>query len=360
MLSRYIIEEDFTLESERRKDQLLPQVNYVASKQQHQQQKWGKSRRGGDKSEERSSGGKRNSQRNCFVCGDPEHFANQCPDCVNKKAGDGQEAPYGRSQNRQLRRETAYREDNQHSDSEDKQPSDAGTSRGKGVKDALGDDVDQEGQASCSMAVVVTDASAELTISVAPKAGEDFQAVAAAVQANPTVVLLDNGCSNHLMGTREAFVNMNAGGEVHHSADDDEGRPDALRIGIVDGQLAAFPEVGAPGMRKSAPGMQKPEPGMQQLAGEQVTGEQTSSSSSSNVVEVISEAARQPYGESSSSDVVEIKPPTQHSTRSNFGVPPKKWADVCPVFANMLLDDAKSDTTLPELDPDMYVSEVHW
>ncbi|CAI7806135.1 unnamed protein product [Closterium sp. NIES-53] len=56
----------------------------------------------------------------------------------------------------------------------------------------------------------------EPTISPAPKAGEDFQAVAAAVQAILTVVLLDSGCSHHLMGTREAFVDMKLRGEISH------------------------------------------------------------------------------------------------------------------------------------------------
>ncbi|CAI7747788.1 unnamed protein product, partial [Closterium sp. NIES-54] len=122
--------------------------------------------------------------------------------------------PRGRSQNRHPRREIAYHKDKQHSGSKDKQPSDARTSRGKGAKEAPSDDVHHDGQSSCSMVGVVTDASTEPTISLAPKAGEDFQAVAAAVQANPTMVLLDSGCSHHLMGTREAFVEMNAKGDV--------------------------------------------------------------------------------------------------------------------------------------------------
>ncbi|CAI7840285.1 unnamed protein product [Closterium sp. NIES-53] len=227
-LSSYIIEEEFTLESERRKEQLLPQVNYVASKQQRQQQKWAKSRGGSDndkqvnrakttKSGERSGGGKRNSQCYCFVCGDPDHFPNQCFDRVNKDAGDGQEASCGRSQNRQPRRETAYRKDNQHSDSKSKQPLDAGTSCGNGAKEAPSDNAHHEGQPSCLMVGVVTDASAEPTISLATEVGEDFQVVAAPVQANPTMVLLDSGCFHHLMGTREAFVDMTSGGDVHHA-----------------------------------------------------------------------------------------------------------------------------------------------
>ncbi|CAI5949414.1 unnamed protein product [Closterium sp. NIES-65] len=65
--------------------------------------------------------------------------------------------------------------------------------------------------ASCSLVGVV-----EPTISLAPEAGEDFQAVAAAVQANPAVVLLDSGCSHHLMGTKEAFVDLQPSGAIRH------------------------------------------------------------------------------------------------------------------------------------------------
>ncbi|CAI7735429.1 unnamed protein product [Closterium sp. NIES-54] len=45
---------------------------------------------------------------------------------------------------------------------------------------------------------------------------EDFQAMAVAVQANPVVVLLDSGCSHHLMGTNEAFVDLEPSGDVKH------------------------------------------------------------------------------------------------------------------------------------------------
>ncbi|CAI7750795.1 unnamed protein product [Closterium sp. NIES-54] len=68
-----------------------------------------------------------------------------------------------------------------------------------------------DGEASCSMVGVV-----ELTITLAPEAGKDFQAVAAAVQANPMAVLLDSGCSHHLMGTKAVFVDMAPSGGVKH------------------------------------------------------------------------------------------------------------------------------------------------
>ncbi|CAI7854565.1 unnamed protein product [Closterium sp. NIES-53] len=39
---------------------------------------------------------------------------------------------------------------------------------------------------------------------------------AAAVQASPAVVLLDGGCSHHLMGTKDAFVDLGPSGAVKH------------------------------------------------------------------------------------------------------------------------------------------------
>ncbi|CAI7826823.1 unnamed protein product [Closterium sp. NIES-53] len=65
--------------------------------------------------------------------------------------------------------------------------------------------------ASCSLVGIV-----EPSVLLAPEAGEDFQAVAAAVQANPAVVLLDSGCSHHLMGTKAAFVDFKPSGDVKH------------------------------------------------------------------------------------------------------------------------------------------------
>ncbi|CAI7834404.1 unnamed protein product [Closterium sp. NIES-53] len=56
----------------------------------------------------------------------------------------------------------------------------------------------------------------EPTVSLAPEAGEDFKAVAAAVQANPMAVLLDSGCSHHLMGTKAVFVDMAPSDGVKH------------------------------------------------------------------------------------------------------------------------------------------------
>ncbi|CAI7774049.1 unnamed protein product [Closterium sp. NIES-53] len=56
----------------------------------------------------------------------------------------------------------------------------------------------------------------EPTVSLALEAGKDFQAVVAAVQANPMVVLLDSGCSHHLMGTKAVFVDMAPSDDMKH------------------------------------------------------------------------------------------------------------------------------------------------
>ncbi|CAI7743542.1 unnamed protein product [Closterium sp. NIES-54] len=68
-----------------------------------------------------------------------------------------------------------------------------------------------DGEASCSMVGVV-----EPTVSLAPEVGEDFQAVAAVVQPNPMAVLLDSGCSHHLIGTKAVFIDMAPSDGVKH------------------------------------------------------------------------------------------------------------------------------------------------
>ncbi|CAI7843280.1 unnamed protein product [Closterium sp. NIES-53] len=69
-----------------------------------------------------------------------------------------------------------------------------------------------DGEASCSMVGVV-----EPAVSLAPEAGKDFQAVVTTVQANPMAVLLDSGCSHHLMGTKAVFVDMAPSDDVKHA-----------------------------------------------------------------------------------------------------------------------------------------------
>ncbi|CAI7828383.1 unnamed protein product [Closterium sp. NIES-53] len=101
------------------------------------------------------------------------------------------------------------------------------------------------------------------TVSLAPDTNEDFQAVAAAMQVNPAVVLLDSGCSHHLMGTKAAFVDLKPSGDVKHvrgfngAMQDVQGRgtvalqgesgkqvliPDVLYVpGVQVNLLSAFP-----------------------------------------------------------------------------------------------------------------------
>ncbi|CAI7845039.1 unnamed protein product, partial [Closterium sp. NIES-53] len=55
-----------------------------------------------------------------------------------------------------------------------------------------------------------------VTVSLGLEAGEDFHVVAAAVQANLMAMLLDSGCSHHLMGTKAVFVDMAPSDGVKH------------------------------------------------------------------------------------------------------------------------------------------------
>ncbi|CAI7791311.1 unnamed protein product [Closterium sp. NIES-54] len=84
-------------------------------------------------------------------------------------------------------------------------------------------------EASCSLVGVV-----ELTVSLAPEAGEDFQAMVAAVQENPAVVLLDSGCSHHLMGTKEVFVDLQSSSDIKHVRDFNGALQDVQGRGTVD------------------------------------------------------------------------------------------------------------------------------
>ncbi|CAI7819155.1 unnamed protein product, partial [Closterium sp. NIES-54] len=74
-------------------------------------------------------------------------------------------------------------------------------------------------------------------------AGKDFQAVAAAVQANLAVVLLDSGCSHHLMGTRDAFVDLEPSGVVKHVRGFNGELQDVRGRGNVSLQGAAMKQV---------------------------------------------------------------------------------------------------------------------
>ncbi|CAI5934156.1 unnamed protein product [Closterium sp. NIES-64] len=212
-ITNYILQDEAMQEAEQ-PTELLPQANYAASTKLNQQQgqrgKPGGSGSGGGRStkdvdEKRSTrdkgrrggGGRR---RECWICGDPDHLSFECPDRDDSDEDDNK-GGRGRSASRRPRRDEKPRKEKQASK---KTPStkDVDSSRGKSRGD---------GEASCSMVGVV-----EPTVSLAPEAGEDFQAVAAAVQANPMVVLLDSGCSHHLMGTKAVFIDMGPSDGVKH------------------------------------------------------------------------------------------------------------------------------------------------
>ncbi|CAI7813404.1 unnamed protein product [Closterium sp. NIES-54] len=137
----------------------------------------------------RGGGGRR---RECWICHNPDHLSYECPDRDDSDEDDTKGGRV-RSTSRRPRRDAKSRKEKQTS-KKTSSTKDVDNSSGKSRGD---------GEASCSMVGVV-----EPTVSLAPKAGEDFQAVAAAVQANPMAVLLDSGCSHHPMGMKTVFVDM--------------------------------------------------------------------------------------------------------------------------------------------------------
>ncbi|CAI7861697.1 unnamed protein product [Closterium sp. NIES-53] len=196
-LASYIIEEECTLAAKGRKDQFLPQANQVFTKKgkpqfqqtsfpspptmAHQQQpkNGGGAGGGGEKwkggKDGQPKGGKGGFKGKCYMCGQTGHVAKNCQQRADKEADAGGEG--------------------------------SGGSSGKG-----GDGSKGSGQSSCAMVKPVVEQSPLVVLE--PEAGEGLQAVAAAVKANPSVVLLDSGCSHHLMGDRSAFVEMSRGGSI--------------------------------------------------------------------------------------------------------------------------------------------------
>ncbi|CAI7876908.1 unnamed protein product, partial [Closterium sp. NIES-54] len=184
-LASYILQDEAMQEAER-PSELLAQVNYVALKSAKDSGRGGGSRR-----------------RKCWMCGDPNHLSFECPD---RSDSDDNDAKGGR-----LRSGSCHPRRGRNQPRKEKQSTKSSTSAKDADSSAGGKGRDDK-EVSCSLVGVV-----EPTISLVPEAGEDFQAMATAVQANPAVVLLDSGCSHHLMGTKEVFVDLQPSGDVKHS-----------------------------------------------------------------------------------------------------------------------------------------------
>ncbi|CAI7778721.1 unnamed protein product [Closterium sp. NIES-53] len=212
-LTSYILQDEAMQEAERSQE-LLAQANFIApAKQGGLLGQRGQSGGGGSsgwnstkevdkkkptKDSGRGGGGRR---RECWLCGDPDHLSFECPDRSDSN-DDDTKGGHGRSGSRRPRRGgNQPRKEKQSTTSTSAK--DADSSAGGKARD--------DKAASCSLVGVV-----ESTVSLVPEAGEDFQAVAAAVQANPAVVLLDSGCSHHLMGTKEVFVDLQPSGPIKH------------------------------------------------------------------------------------------------------------------------------------------------
>ncbi|CAI7840432.1 unnamed protein product [Closterium sp. NIES-53] len=198
-LASYIIEEECTLAAEGQNDQFLPQANEVFTKkgkpqfqqtsspsppttaQQQQPKHGGGFGEGGEMwkgaKDGQSKGEKGGFKGNCYVCGQPGHIAKYCWQRADKEADKGGEGSGGSS---------------------------AGGKGGDGSKGS--------GQSSCAMVKPVVEHPPPVMLE--PEAGERLHVVAAAVKANSSVVLIDSGCSHHLMGDCSGFVEMSSGGDI--------------------------------------------------------------------------------------------------------------------------------------------------
>ncbi|CAI7880198.1 unnamed protein product [Closterium sp. NIES-54] len=207
-ITSYIFQDEAMQEAEQPME-LLPQANYAPPTKLNQQQVQRRKASGDGRLTEdvddkrstrdkgRGGGGRR---RECWICHDPDHLSYEFPDRDDSDEDDTK-GSRGRSTSRRPRRDAKLRKEKQtwkKTSSTKNVDNSSGKSRG-------------DGEASCSMDGVV-----EPTVSLAPEAGEDFQAVAAAVQANPMAVLLESGCSHHLMGTKTVFVDMAPSDSVKH------------------------------------------------------------------------------------------------------------------------------------------------
>ncbi|CAI7731180.1 unnamed protein product, partial [Closterium sp. NIES-54] len=206
---------DEAMQEAERPSEPLAQVNYVTLVKQGGQPRqceqyvgggssgWKPTKNADKKKSAKDSGRGGGSQcRECWLCGDPDHLSFECPN-RNDSNDDDAKGGRGRSGSRRPHRIRNQPRKEKHSTRSSTSVKDADSSAGgKGREDK---------EASCSLVGVV-----EPTVLLAPEASEDFQAMAAAVQANPAAFLLDSGCSHHLMGTKEVFVDLQPSGNVKH------------------------------------------------------------------------------------------------------------------------------------------------
>ncbi|CAI7918058.1 unnamed protein product [Closterium sp. NIES-54] len=204
---------DEAMQEAQKSTELLPQANYVAPTNQGGQpgqrgkpggggSGGGKPAKDADKKKLAKDGGcgEGGRRRECWLCGDPDHLSFECPDRTDSD-DDDTKGGRGRSAGRHPRHESKPCKGKQSTKSTSAKDADSSLG-GKGRGDV---------EASCLLVGVV-----EPNVLLAPKAGEDFQVLAAAVQANTTVVLLDSDCSHHLMGTKAAFVDLKPSRDVKH------------------------------------------------------------------------------------------------------------------------------------------------
>ncbi|CAI7803216.1 unnamed protein product [Closterium sp. NIES-53] len=178
-ITSYILQDEVMQEA-KQPTELLPQANYAAPTKLNQQQGQHRKPSGSGRSMEnvdekrsirdkgRGGGGRR---RECWICHDPDHLSYECRDCDDSDKDDAK-GGRGRSTSRRPRQDAQPRKEKQTSKK---------TSSTKDVDNSSGK-----------------------------------SRVAAAVQANSMAVLLDSGCSHHLMGTKTVFVEMAPSDGVKH------------------------------------------------------------------------------------------------------------------------------------------------
>ncbi|CAI7817691.1 unnamed protein product [Closterium sp. NIES-54] len=169
-----------------RPSELLAKVNYVAPVKQGGRpgqrgqsgcsgcSGWKPTKDADKKKSAKDSGhGGGSRRRECWLCGDPNHLSFKCPD-RSESDDDDAKGGRGRSGSRHPRRGRNQPRKEKQSPKSSTLAKDADSSAGgKG-----GDNK----EASCSLVGVV-----EPTVSLAPEAGEEFESMAAAVQANPVL-----------------------------------------------------------------------------------------------------------------------------------------------------------------------------